>query len=133
MLRKCALRRSSGKEGYPMLKFHSEQGEISVSSAVFSNITGMAATNCFGVKGMAYRSMTDGLVHLLRHEAMGKGVKVTYNEDNSISIELHIIVEHGVNVPAVCRAIMNEVRYVVQQNTGVIVQTVDVCVDYVTL
>jgi uncharacterized alkaline shock family protein YloU len=60
MLRKCALRRSSGKEGYPMLKFHSEQGEISVSSAVFSNITGMAATNCFGVKGMAYRSMTDG-------------------------------------------------------------------------
>ena len=40
-----------------MLKFHSEQGEISVSSAVFSNITGMAATNCFGVKGMAYREV----------------------------------------------------------------------------
>ena len=133
MLRKCALRRSSGKEGYPMLKFHSEQGEISVSSAVFSNITGMAATNCFGVKGMAYRSMTDGLVHLLRHEAMGKGVKVTYNDDSSISIELHIIVEHGVNVTAVCRAIMNEVRYVVQQNTGVIVRSVDVCVDSITL
>ena len=49
-----------------MIQFKSEQGEISVSSAVFSNITGMAATNCFGVKGMAYRSMTDGLVHLLR-------------------------------------------------------------------
>ena len=43
------------------------------ASAVFSNITGMAATNCFGVKGMAYRSMTDGLVHLLRREAMSKG------------------------------------------------------------
>ena len=62
-----------------MLKFHSEQGEITVSSAVFSNITGMAATNCFGVKGMAYRSMTDGLVHLLRREAMSKGVNVIYN------------------------------------------------------
>ena len=83
-----------------MLKFHSEQGEISVSSAVFSNITGMAATNCFGVKGMAYRSMTDGLVHLLRREAMSKGVNVIYNEDESISIELHIIVENGVNIPA---------------------------------
>ena len=93
-----------------MLKFHSEQGEISVSSAVFSNITGMAATNCFGVKGMAYRSMTDGLVHLLRREAMSKGVNVIYNEDESISIELHIIVENGVNIPAVCRSIMNEVR-----------------------
>jgi uncharacterized alkaline shock family protein YloU len=116
-----------------MIKIQSEQGEISVSSAVFTNITGAAATNCFGVKGMAYRSMTDGLVHLLRHEAMGKGVRVTYNEDNTISIELHIIVEHGVNITAVCRSIMNEVRYVVQQNTGIIVRTVDVCVDSITL
>ena len=108
-----------------MLKFHSEQGEISVSSAVFSNITGMAATNCFGVKGMAYRSMTDGLVHLLRREAMSKGVNVIYNEDESISIELHIIVENGVNIPAVCRSIMNEVRYVVNKNTGAEVRAVD--------
>ena len=116
-----------------MLKFHSEQGEISVSSAVFSNITGMAATNCFGVKGMAYRSMTDGLVHLLRREAMSKGVNVIYNEDESISIELHIIVENGVNLPAVCRSIMNEVRYVVNKNTGAEVRSVDVFVDSMIL
>ena len=116
-----------------MLKFHSEQGEISVSSAVFSNITGMAATNCFGVKGMAYRSMTDGLVHLLRREAMSKGVNVIYNEDESISIELHIIVENGVNIPAVCRSIMNEVRYVVNKNTGTEVRAVDVFVDSMIL
>ena len=116
-----------------MLKFHSEQGEISVSSAVFSNITGMAATNCFGVKGMAYRSMTDGLVHLLRREAKSKGVNVIYNEDESISIELHIIVENGVNIPAVCRSIMNEVRYVVNKNTGAEVRAVDVFVDSMIL
>lgn len=116
-----------------MLKFHSEQGEISVSSAVFSNITGMAATNCFGVKGMAYRSTTDGLVHLLRREAMSKGVNVIYNEDESISIELHIIVENGVNIPAVCRSIMNEVRYVVNKNTGAEVRAVDVFVDSMIL
>ena len=116
-----------------MLKFHSEQGEISVSSAVFSNITGMAATNCFGVKGMAYRSMTDGLVHLLRREAMSKGVNVIYHEDESITIELHIIVENGVNIPAVCSSIMNEVRYVVNKNTGAEVRSVDVFVDSMIL
>lgn len=116
-----------------MLKFHSEQGEISVSSAVFSNITGMAATNCFGVKGMAYRSMTDGLVHLLRREAMSKGVKVTYNEDGTVSIELHIVVENGVNIATVCRSIMSEVKYVVTKNTGVEVREVNVCVDSVTV
>lgn len=116
-----------------MIQFKSELGEISVSSAVFSNITGMAATNCFGVKGMAYRSMTDGLVHLLRREAMSKGVKITYNEDDSISIALHIIVENGVNLTAVCRSIMSEVRYVVNKNTGVTVRDVNVCVDSMTM
>ena len=116
-----------------MIKVQSQRGEISISSAVFTSITGAAATNCFGVKGMAYRSMTDGLVHLLRREAMSKGVNVIYNEDESISIELHIIVENGVNIPAVCRSIMNEVRYVVNKNTGAEVRSVDVFVDSMIL
>ena len=116
-----------------MIQLNSEQGAVTISSAVFSNITGMAATNCFGVKGMAYRSMTDGLVHLLRREAMSKGVSVTYNDDSTVSIELHIIVENGVNLMAVCRSIMSEVRYVVTKNTGIEVRSVDVCVDSMTL
>ena len=116
-----------------MIQFKSDHGDITVSSAVFSNITGMAATNSFGVKGMAYPSMTDGLVHLLRREAMSKGVSITYHDDNSISIELHIIVENGVNLPAVCRSIMSEVKYVVTKNTGVEVREVNVCVDSVTV
>ena len=116
-----------------MIQLNSEQGAVTISSAVFSNITGIAATNCFGVKGMAYRSMTDGLVHLLRREAMSKGVSVTANDDGSVSIELHIIVENGVNLPAVCSSIMNEVRYMVTKNTGVEVRAVDVCVDSMTL
>ena len=80
-----------------MIKVPTENGEITISDAVFTTITGAAATNCFGVKGMAQRSMTDGLVHLLRPEAMSKGVKVTYNDDGTVSIELHIVVENGVN------------------------------------
>ena len=116
-----------------MIRLNSEQGAVTISSAVFSNITGIAATNCFGVKGMAYRSMTDGLVHLLRREAMSKGVSVTSNDDGTISVELHIIVENGVNLPAVCSSIMNEVRYMVTRNTGVEVRAVDVCVDSMTL
>ena len=52
------------------MKLQTEKGAITIGSDVFTNITGAAATNCFGVKGMAFRSMTDGLVHLLRKEAM---------------------------------------------------------------
>ena len=111
------------------MKLQTEKGEISISNEVFSNITGAAATNCFGVKGMAVRSKTDGLVHLLRRESMSKGVKVTYHEDNSVSIELHIMVDNGVNLMAVSRSIMSEVRYIVSRYTGVEVRNVNVCID----
>ena len=114
------------------MKLQNDLGEIRISSEVFTAITGSAATNCYGVKGMAVRSKTDGLVHLLKRESMAKGVKVYYNEDGSVSIELHIIVDPGVNIATVCRAIMSEVKYVVTCNTGVEVRDVNVCVDSVS-
>ena len=56
-----------------MIELKNEKGSVFVSDTALSSITGAAATSCFGVKGMAYRSMTDGIVHLLRREAMSKG------------------------------------------------------------
>ena len=111
------------------MKLQTERGIITISSDVFTNLTGAAATNCYGVKGMAIRSATDGLVHLLRRESMAKGVKVTTNEDSTISLELHIIVENGVNLMAIYRAIMERVKYDVSRTTGVEVKNVDVFVD----
>ena len=111
------------------MKLQTEKGEIRISSDVFTNITGAAATNCYGVKGMAVRSKTDGLVHLLRRESMAKGVKVTHNDDSAVSIELHIIVDNGVNLTAISRSIMERVKYDVSRTTGVEVRNVDVCID----
>ena len=111
------------------MKLQTEKGEIRISSDVFTNITGAAATNCYGVKGMAVRSKTDGLVHLLRRESMAKVVKVTHNDDSTVSIELHIIVDNGVNLTAISRSIMERVKYDVSRTTGVEVRNVDVCID----
>ena len=112
-----------------MIELKNEKGSVFVSDTALSSITGAAATNCYGVKGMAIRSATDGLVHLLRRESMAKGVKVTYNDDATVSIELHIIVDNGVNLMAVSRSIMSEVRYIVSRTTGAEVRNVDVCID----
>jgi len=106
-----------------------EQGTLCVASNVFTDIAGIAATNCFGVKGMAARSVRDGLYHLLRMESMSKGVKVTTNEDGTVSIDLHIIVDHGINLPVVTKSIVSEVRYVVEKYTDVKVTSVKVFID----
>ncbi len=115
-----------------MIRLATDRGLIAVDGAVYTNLAGYAATNCFGVKGMAVRSMTDGLVHLLRREAMGKGVKVVFCDDSSIVIDLHIMVDRGVNIAAIGEAIISEVKYNVTKSTGTHVKAVNVFVDSIT-
>ena len=110
-----------------MVRHANENGSVNVSTNVYTDIVGTAAANCFGVKGMAARSLSDGVYHLLRKESVGKGVKVQFNEDGSISIDLHIVVDN-VNMNAVGESIIEEVRHQVAECTGTEVREVNVYV-----
>ena len=112
-----------------MIRNNNENGSVNVSSSVYTDIAGTAALNCLSVKGMVARSVSDGLYHLLRKESVGKGVKVEFHEDNTITVELHVMVGGGVNLNAVGNAIIDEVRYMVQSCTGTEVRAVNVYVD----
>ena len=112
-----------------MIRHNNETGSVNISTSVYTEIVGTAASNCFGVKGMAARSVKDGVYHLLRKESAGKGVRVVFNEDGTISIDLHIMVDNGVNLSAVGASIISEVRYVVAKCTGTEVRAVNVYVD----
>ena len=112
-----------------MIRHENENGSVNVSTSVYTDIVGTAVINCFGVKGMAARSLSDGLYYLLRRESVGKGVHVQFNEDDTISIDLHIIVDNNVNLNAVGASIISEVRYVVTNCTGTEVRAVNVYID----
>ena len=111
-----------------MINLSNEKGTISITSEVLTYLAGVAATSCFGVKGMVDRSK-EGVMQLLRRESMSKGVVVHYNDDESVSLELHIGVDQGVNMATVARSIMKEVSYKLQKNTGIPVKAVDVYID----
>ena len=112
-----------------MIRQSNDNGTIRVATNVYTEIAGTAATNCFGVKGMAARSVKDGVYRLLRKESISKGVEVQLHEDDSVTIDLHIIVDSGVNLQAVANSIISEVRYVVTKSTGSEVRAVNVHVD----
>ena len=116
-----------------MIRQENENGTVSVSNSVYTQIAGTAASNCFGVKGMVARSVKDGVYHLLRKESMGKGVRVEFHEDDTLSIDLHIMVGDGVNLNAVGKAIIDEVRYMVTGCTGTEVRAVNVFIDAITI
>ena len=112
-----------------MVHISNEKGHISITSEVLTYLAGDAATSCFGVKGMAGRSKEGGALQLLRRESMSKGVEVRFHDDGSVSLDLHIGVDQGVNISAVARSIMKEVSYKLSKATGVPVKCVDVYVD----
>ena len=112
-----------------MIRHENNNGSVNVSTNVYTEIVGTAATNCFGVKGMAARSLTDGVYHLLRKESVSKGVRVHFHEDDTISIDLHIVVDGDVNLNAVGASIIEQVRYEVTKCTGTTVRAVNVYID----
>ncbi|MCL2747613.1 MAG: Asp23/Gls24 family envelope stress response protein [Oscillospiraceae bacterium] len=111
------------------MKTSTDLGSLVIASDVFTSISGMAVNNCFGVKGMVSRSVSDGIAFSLRCGNLSKGVKVFFSPEGTVNIELHIAVEHGFNIPVVCKSIIAEVRYVVEKITGVPVSQVEIFVD----
>ena len=112
-----------------MICQENQKGNVCITTEAYGEIAGTAASYCFGVKGMAARSATDGLYHLLRRESMGKDVRVEFHPDKSISIDLHIMVDNGVNLATVGSSIISEVRYVVEKSTDTKVRKVNVYID----
>jgi len=108
-------------------------GRVSIDSGVIANYAGHAALDCFGIVGMASISMKDGLVKLLKTDTLTHGVRVVINEDNSLTIDFHIIVAYGVNIGAVAQNLIGTVKYQVEDYIGMKVRDINVYVEGVRL
>lgn len=109
-------------------KLTTNLGTIVMPVEVIAKMAGIAATQCYGVVGMASRNKADGLVNLLKKEALNKGVKVSVESD-LLTIDLHIMVEYGVNISAICDNIISNVKYFVESMTGLQVKKINVHVE----
>lgn len=110
------------------IKTENENGAIILSDNVIARIAGVAATNCYGVVGMAYKNTSDSIASLLKWDTITKGIKVS-TADDKISVDLHIIVEYGININATCESIIEQVKYAIEDATGFKVGSVNVNVE----
>ena len=108
-------------------------GIITINPEVIAKYAGSMAIECFGIVGMAAVNMKDGLVHLLKRESLTRGIHVEITEDNVITLDFHVIVSYGVNILSVSDNLMNNVKYKVEEFTGMeikdIRQFMDWCVE----
>ena len=108
-----------------------EIGNIKISVDVVSTIAGIAASQTKGVAGM-YSSFAGGIAEMLgAKKNPSKGVKVDMAED-SVRIDLYIVVEYGVRIPELAWEIQESVKNNVETMTGLTVEKVNIHIEGVS-
>lgn len=104
-------------------------GIITIDPEVIAKYAGSVAVECFGIVGMAAVSMRDGLVKLLKKESLTHGIQVSISDENSISLEFHVIVAYGVSISAVTENLISNVKYKVEEFTGMPVEKINIFIE----
>lgn len=108
-----------------------EYGTIEISNSAIATIVGYAATENFGVVGMASRSQVrDGIIEILKQENYSRGV-VVKQAGNSFAVDVFIIVSYGIKVSEVSKNVQEHVAYHLEKNLGLIPDSVNVYVQSV--
>ncbi|MDQ7793680.1 MAG: Asp23/Gls24 family envelope stress response protein [bacterium] len=94
-----------------------ELGTVIITDEVIATIAGVAATECYGVVGMASRRLRDGLAELLGRENLSRGVEVAVEGHRAV-IKLNLIVGYGTRISEVAHNVCEQVKYRVEGATG---------------
>lgn len=109
------------------IKVVNENGCVTIDDQVIATIAGIAAMECYGIVGMATKNATEGFFELLRKDQLTKGIKVTAEEDR-VTIDLYAVLQFGVKISAVAQNIISNVKYSVENLSGVEVDKVNIFV-----
>lgn len=108
---------------------NTHMGSITIDNEVIAQYAGNVAMECFGIVGMAGINMKDGLVKLLKMDSMTRGINVTLDSNNKLILNFHVIVAYGVSIIAVSENLISNVKYKVEQYTGIEIEKINIFVE----
>jgi uncharacterized alkaline shock family protein YloU len=99
-------------------------GRITISSDAIAQIVAETAFECYGVVGM--KGSLRGRLARGRGHPRGIGVG---REGGAVTVDVHVVVEYGLNLAEVASSVRNRVSYEIERLTGLPVRAVEVHVD----
>ena len=110
------------------VKMKTKAGTIEMTNDVIATVVGGAATDIYGIVGMASKhQLKDNLNEILRKENYSRGV-IVRQEDNGIAVDVYIVVSYGIKISEVCRNVQEKVKYNLETMLGVTANSVNVFV-----
>ena len=104
-------------------------GKITIADDLIASIAGFAAVENVGIVGMNSKTAGDSFIELFGKDNMRRGVKVTIVSPDVIDIDLYVTLEYGVSLPAVAQNAKSNVKYRVEEMTGLTVHSINVHVE----
>ncbi|MBR0164922.1 MAG: Asp23/Gls24 family envelope stress response protein [Lachnospiraceae bacterium] len=104
-------------------------GNVAIGTDVIAQYAGAVATECFGIVGMAHVNMRQGLVGLLKSDNIKKGIHVTISPAQKLTLDFHVIVSYGVNISTVTDNLIDNVKYKVEEFTGLEIEKINIYVE----
>ncbi len=105
----------------------SDSGSIRIAEDVFCSISAIVASDTAGVAGMS-SNLTDGLNNLLGRKSLSQGVKVQVSEEETVDINIYIIVQYGYRIPDIALRLQERVKTAIERMTEYQVTGVNVFV-----
>ena len=118
------MKNSSMKE----TSMNTHMGNVAIGNDVIAHYAGSIAMECFGIVGMAGINVKDGLVKLLKKESMTRGINVSIR-NNKLTINFHVIVAYGVSILAVTDNLISNVKYKLEEFTGIEIKKINIFVE----
>ncbi|MBO5056809.1 MAG: Asp23/Gls24 family envelope stress response protein [Lachnospiraceae bacterium] len=107
---------------------NTHMGNITIDNEVIAQYAGSVAMECFGIVGMAGINVKDGLVKLLKMDSMTRGINVSI-KNNKLTLNFHVIVAYGVSILAVSDNLISNVKYKVEEFTGIEIEKINIFVE----
>lgn len=98
-----------------------ENGKVMISEDVLVSIVSHAVNETEGVVGISSKAGAD-----LGKKNLAKGMKISIDQDNGVSIDCNIIIAYGQSVVAVAQSVQDAITSSVESMTGVQVVSVNV-------
>ena len=96
----------------------SDLGAVNVSREVLATYIGLAATNCFGVVGMASKTLKDGMASLLGIDSFSRGVEIV-DDGEGPQVKVYIIVGYGTKISEIANNVIQRIHYNVGEYLGI--------------
>jgi uncharacterized alkaline shock family protein YloU len=103
----------------------SELGRITIAPDTIAQLVGHTAAECYGVVAMGGKSR---VARMLTRERATQGIDVEPRDDGLV-VDLHVVLEYGLNLAEVAATIRSRVAYEVERLTGLTVAAVEVHIE----